>query len=85
MAAADAVIAAQSKIIEANKLDIVFGREKGLSDAMLDRLMLDPARIEAMAEGLRDVAQQEDPVGRILEEWERPNGLSIQKWQRRLA
>lgn len=79
MAAADAVIAAQSEIIEANKLDLVYGRDKGLSDAMLDRLMLDPARIKAMAEGLRAVAQQEDPVGRILEEWERPNGLSIQK------
>jgi glutamate-5-semialdehyde dehydrogenase len=53
--------------------------EKGLSPAMLDRLRLDGARIRAMADGLRAVAEQPDPVGKVLAEWDRPNGLHIQR------
>jgi glutamate-5-semialdehyde dehydrogenase len=85
MAAADAVIAAQSKIIEANKLDIVFGREKGLSDAMLDRLMLDPARIEAMAEGLRTWRSKKILLGASWKNGSVRTACPFKKWQRRLA
>ena len=78
-AAADAIHAAEAAILDANALDMAQARDKGLSPAMLDRLMLDPARIGAMADGLRSVAAQPDPVGQVLAEWDRPNGLHIQR------
>src|SRR5210317_824495 len=77
--AAEYVWAARGDIIEANALDMDYGREKGLSAAMLDRLMLDEDRIRNMVDGLRAVAEQEDPVGQVLEEWQRPNGLHIKR------
>lgn len=64
-------------IKEENKKDIEFGRSKNLSNAMIDRLMLNDERIEGMAKGLEDIAQLPDPVGRVMEEWDRPNGLKI--------
>lgn len=64
-------------ILAANAQDMAFGREKGLSDAMLDRLELTPSRLDAIAQGLRAVATQDDPVGAIITEWDRPNGLHI--------
>ena len=64
-------------LLTANAKDMEAARAKGLSSAMLDRLALDPARIEAMAEGLEAIARFPDPVGRVLAEWERPNGLKI--------
>ncbi|MDN5568337.1 MAG: glutamate-5-semialdehyde dehydrogenase, partial [Paracoccus sp. (in: a-proteobacteria)] len=67
------------KILAANEQDLQFGRDKGLSDAMMDRLRLDPARLQAIAEGLRDVAAQDDPVGQVITEWDRPSGLHIQR------
>ncbi|MCD1626825.1 glutamate-5-semialdehyde dehydrogenase [Seohaeicola saemankumensis] len=76
-AAADAIIAQSDTIIAANARDMDYGRNKGLSPAMMDRLMLDGARIRSIAEGLRAVAAQDDPVGRVLAEWDRPNGLRI--------
>ena len=79
MAAADAVIARTDAIIAANEQDLQFGRDKGLSDAMMDRLRLDPARLQAIAQGLRDVAAQDDPVGQVITEWDRPSGLHIQR------
>ncbi len=78
-AAADAVWEARATIIEANKEDLVFGREKGLSGAMMDRLMLDDARIKGIVDGLRAVAAQTDPVGEVIGEWDQPNGLHIQR------
>ncbi|MBT8414258.1 MAG: glutamate-5-semialdehyde dehydrogenase [Boseongicola sp.] len=78
-AAADAVWARRSEIILANGKDMEFGREKGLSAAMLDRLMLDETRIQSICDGLRAVAGQEDPVGQVLEEWDRPSGLHIKR------
>ncbi len=78
-AAADAVWARRSEIIAANAQDMDYGREKGLSAAMLDRLMLDEARIEAIVVGLRAVAGQDDPVGRVMTEWDRPTGLHIKR------
>ena len=64
---------------EANALDMDSGTKMGLSTAMLDRLKLDDKRIAAMAKGLREVAALADPVGRILDERIRPNGLKLQK------
>jgi glutamate-5-semialdehyde dehydrogenase len=63
----------------ANALDMDFGASHGLSSAMLDRLRLDDARIAGMARGLREVAALPDPVGKILDERVRPNGLRLQK------
>jgi glutamate-5-semialdehyde dehydrogenase len=66
-------------IKEANALDMEFGAQHGLSAAMLDRLKLDDKRIAGMARGLREVAALPDPVGKILDERIRPNGLKLQK------
>ena len=78
-AAADAVWAARGEIIAANAKDMEYGRDKGLSPAMLDRLMLDEDRIQDMVDGLRSVAGQNDPVGAVLEEWTQPTGLNIRR------
>ncbi len=66
-------------IKSANALDMACGASAAMSAAMLDRLRLDDARIEGMARGLREVAAQADPVGRLLARTERPNGLVIEK------
>jgi gamma-glutamyl phosphate reductase len=79
LAMADALEANAVAIKEANALDMEFGAKIGLSSAMLDRLKLDDKRIAGMANGLRDVAALADPVGRILDERTRPNGLKLQK------
>ena len=79
LAAADAMVAATDHIIAENAKDLDFGREKGLTDAMMDRLMLDAGRITAMAEGLRTIAGQADPVGEVIAEWDRPTGLHIRR------
>jgi len=78
-AAADLVWARRAQIIAANQKDMDFGRDKDLSDAMMDRLMLDEARIEGITEGLRAVAAQPDPIGSVIAEWDRPNGLHIER------
>ena len=79
LAAADAMVAATDHIIAENAKDLDFGREKGLTDAMMDRLMLDAGRIAAMAEGLRTIAGQDDPVGEVIAEWDQPTGLHIRR------
>ena len=79
IAAADAVWKNRAQIIEANRKDLDYGREKGLSPAMMDRLMLDEARIQGMVDGLRTVAEQTDPVGEVLAEWDMPSGLNIRR------
>ena len=66
-------------IIDENAKDFEFGRSKGLSDAMMDRLLLDLSRVQGIVDGLKAVARQTDPVGRVLDRWDRPNGLSITK------
>ena len=76
-AAAAAIRRAANAILAENAKDMDFAAEKGLSAAMRDRLLLTPDRIEAMAQGLEQVAELPDPVGRTLAEWERPNGLRI--------
>jgi glutamate-5-semialdehyde dehydrogenase len=77
--AADVIRARSADIIAANARDMEYGRDKGLSPAMLDRLMLDEARIGGIADGLRAVAAQDDPVGEVIAEWDRPNGLHIRR------
>lgn len=67
------------EILNANELDMSAAREANLSDALLDRLKLDPTRIETMAKGLEEVAEFPDPVGKIIAQWERPNGLRIER------
>jgi glutamate-5-semialdehyde dehydrogenase len=78
-AAADAVASRRAEIIAANAEDMAYGRAKGLSPAMLDRLLLDDARILGMAAGLRAVADQADPVGQVMAEWDMPSGLHIRR------
>ena len=78
-AAADTILARSDEIIAANALDMRAAEEKQLSGSMLDRLLLDDSRVQAMAEGIRQVAALTDPLGRITEAWERPIGLRIQR------
>jgi glutamate-5-semialdehyde dehydrogenase len=66
-------------LLEANAKDMEYGRNKGLSDAMLDRLLLDADRIEGIAQGLEAIAKLPDPVGDIIADWDRPNGLHISR------
>ena len=79
LAMAEALTARQDTILIANAADLQAGREAGLSQALLDRLLLTPQRIEAMADGLRQVAALPDPVGRVLSDTVRPNGLHLVK------
>jgi glutamate-5-semialdehyde dehydrogenase len=67
------------EILAANARDMAGGKAKGLTGAMLDRLELNPARIEAMATGVEDIAALPDPVGTVLASWTRPNGLEISR------
>ncbi len=77
--AADAVWANRASIIEANAKDLEFGRNKGLTAAMMDRLELNDDRIQSIVDGLRAIAGQDDPVGEVLTEWDQPSGINIQR------
>ncbi|MCP3771910.1 glutamate-5-semialdehyde dehydrogenase [Paenibacillus sp. MZ04-78.2] len=76
---ADALVAEAESIIAANAEDLQRGRESGISTSLLDRLALNRQRIEAMADGLRQVVALPDPIGDTLETFDRPNGLQIRK------
>lgn len=76
---ADAIEANASKLMAENEKDLAFGREKGLSDAMIDRLAIRESTIRSMAGGLREVAGLEDPVGSIVKTRVRPNGLQVSR------
>ncbi|PRY21889.1 glutamate-5-semialdehyde dehydrogenase [Aliiruegeria haliotis] len=78
-AAADAVWSRRAEIIAVNEKDMAFGRDKGLSPAMMDRLMLDEPRIQGIVDGLRAVAGQADPVGETITEWDMASGLHIRR------
>ena len=78
-AMAESLINNSETIIEANKIDLEASKAKGTSESMLDRLALNKQRIEGMANGLKQVAALEDPVGEVLGMWTRPNGLQIGK------
>ena len=79
LAMADAIETHAMSIKEANAMDMGTGRAMDLSQPMLDRLLLDDARIAGMARGLREVAELPDPVGRVLDERDRPSGLNLKK------
>ena len=76
---ADALVMNADEIIEANAKDIQNGIDNGMGKALLDRLKLDRERIEGMAQGVMDVVSLPDPVGRVINSFERPNGLKIEK------
>ncbi len=78
-ASAAAIREATAVIIEANSRDMAAAKSRGLAAALLDRLMLDAERVEAMAAGTESIAALHDPLGRVLEELQRPNGLKIQR------
>lgn len=75
--AAGAIRASLPKILAANAKDIEFARQKGVRESLMDRLKLDADRIEAIARGMEDVAALPDPIGGVMAEWDRPNGLKI--------
>ncbi|MGI8956509.1 MAG: glutamate-5-semialdehyde dehydrogenase [Chthoniobacterales bacterium] len=79
LAMADEIVARVATILTANEKDLVHAREQQLAAAMIDRLTLSAARVEAMAQGIRQVAALPDPVGEILREWTPPNGICISK------
>ena len=74
---AEELINYKKEILEANNIDLENANEKGISDALLDRLSLSNDRIEDMANGLRDIAKLQDPVGEVVSMWQRPNGIQI--------
>jgi len=77
VAMAEALLRHTDAILEANEVDLRAGRERGLSRALIDRLLLTPERIQDMAEGLRVLTSLPDPVGEVVAMWTRPNGLMI--------
>jgi glutamate-5-semialdehyde dehydrogenase len=77
--AAHELRAATTELLRANAEDLAAARSRGLSSAMLDRLALDESRVETMATGLEAIAELADPVGQVMAEWLRPNGLEIQR------
>ncbi|MEL7033430.1 MAG: glutamate-5-semialdehyde dehydrogenase [Pseudomonadota bacterium] len=77
LAMADALVMAEPAILSANAEDLASGREKGLTDAMMDRLALTPERVQAIADALRAVAELADPVGSEIARWTVPSGLDI--------
>ena len=79
LAMAAAIRASSSRILTANAQDLAAAKTKDLKPSFIDRLTLSPARIEAMAAGLEDIAALPDPVGRVLERWTRPNGMEISR------
>ena len=79
ISAAHAIWARREDILDANDQDRDYARDKDLSGAAVDRLTLTEARVRGMVDGLRAIAEQPDPVGRVLAQWDRPNGLHIQR------
>ncbi len=79
MAMAEALVAAAPALLAENAKDLESAEKKGLSAAMLDRLLLDEGRIRSMADGLREVAALPDPVGEVTRMWKRPNGMMVGK------
>ncbi|MDG4878933.1 glutamate-5-semialdehyde dehydrogenase [Mesorhizobium sp. WSM4935] len=79
IAMADAILRNEQAILEANAIDMSNGEEAGLSGSFMDRLKLTPSRVKAMADGIREIAALKDPVGDVIAEWDRPNGLHIER------
>lgn len=79
LAAASALESEEAAIITANSLDLEYGKQEGLSASLMDRLMLNSSRIKGMADAIREVAELNDPIGRLISETVRPNGLRLKK------
>ncbi len=79
LAAADVLLARTGEVLAANAKDVAAAEAEGTSAAVIDRLRLTPARVEAMADGLRQVAALPDPVGEVIDGWTRPNGLRMHR------
>ena len=79
LAMADGILSDADQIISANAIDLDNAVNNNLTNSMIDRLRLDQKRIEAIADGIRQVATLPDPVGKIMDEWERPNGIKIKQ------
>ena len=79
LAAASALDASRTQILAANEIDLKNAVKKQLSDSMVDRLRLDNLRVDGIIAGIQSIAGMDDPVGRVLSEWDRPNGLQIQR------
>jgi len=79
LAMADAIQRNRQAILDANAIDVANGEEAGLTPAMMDRLKLTAERIAGMAQGVREIAALKDPVGEVIAEWDRPNGLHIER------
>ena len=79
LAAADAILAETPAILAANAEDIAAAKKRGISSAFLDRLTVTQARLAGVAQGLRDIAALPDPVGTVMAEWQRPNGVDISR------
>src|SRR4051794_32206474 len=79
LAAADLMVERTAELLAANAVDVETAASGGMEPGPLDRLRLTEARIEAMAQGLRDVAGLPDPIGEVLDGWRRPNGLQIER------
>ncbi len=77
--AAKSILAAKNNILTANQKDMAAGKEKDLTSAILDRLMLDEARIKAIATSIEKIAKLEDPVGKVIAKWDVPTGLNIER------
>lgn len=69
----------REEILSANAMDVTDAKERGLSTALIDRLLLDEKRVEAMAKGIEEIMGLGDPIGTVIAEWTRPNGLRIQR------
>ncbi len=79
LALAEAIEKAQNDILFHNEIDVQAAKDVGLNPALIERLVLTPKSVQAMAQGVREIADQADPIGEILESWSRPNGIMIQK------
>ncbi len=77
--AADSLGANKSRLLAANTKDIIYGEEKSLTDAMIDRLKLDDTRIEAIAASLEEIIKLDDPLGDVMAQWDQPSGLNISR------
>ncbi|MDH4987512.1 glutamate-5-semialdehyde dehydrogenase [Aminobacter anthyllidis] len=76
---AEAILRRQDEILDANAIDVKNGEEAGLSGSFMDRLKLTAGRIRDIADGIRAIAELRDPVGEVIAEWDRPNGLHIER------
>lgn len=79
LAMADALVSAEADILAANAIDLKNAAEAGVAASFIDRLTLNSARVAAIAQSMREIAELQDPVGSIIAEWDRPNGLHIER------